>query len=90
MVTRKRQGICNKIGNKWPDVSSPASENATCFREFIPHWHSEENPQLLYVVVPTTHYSTIGVMYIFFDCRNIFMCESCWEIASNSNYNLES
>ena len=62
MATERGQETCRKEATKWPDMSSPASENATCFQKLFgifPHRHSEEIRLLLYVsmvlcVVPFT------------------------------------
>ena len=59
---RESKWTCKTEGKKWPDMSSPASENATCFQKLFgifPHGHSEEILLLLYVsmvlcVVPFT------------------------------------
>jgi hypothetical protein len=35
LVTREGQDTWNKKGNQWNDMSSPASENAFSFQEFM-------------------------------------------------------
>jgi hypothetical protein len=58
LVTREGQDTWNKKGNQWHDMSSPASENAFRFQEFMQHGKSEEAPLSLYV----SSYNLIHVM----------------------------